>query len=94
LGTPEAPVLEYDDFHTLSGVRDLLFHAHEAEFSLEEIKAMLDEAELRFVGFTSVPKSVREEFDSKYPGSREDLQAWIRFAGHAPCLFTFWVEKL
>jgi ubiquinone/menaquinone biosynthesis C-methylase UbiE len=93
LGTSEAPFLEYNDFHTLSGVRDLLFHAHETMFSLEEIKAMLDDAGLRFVGFTNVPKRIREEFDSKYPGSREDLQAWIRFAGHAPMFYSFWVEK-
>lgn len=93
LGTPEASFLQYYDFHTLSGVRDLLFHVHEAELSLEEIKVMIDDAGLRFLGFTDVSKRVRDEFDSKYPGSREDLQAWIRFAGHAPNLYTFWVEK-
>ena len=39
------------DFHSLSAIRDLLFHVQEHTFSLPQIKGMLSELNLTFCGF-------------------------------------------
>ena len=46
-----ASLARNEDFFSMSGCRDLLFHAHEVRFTLPQIASMIEALGLRFLGF-------------------------------------------
>jgi SAM-dependent methyltransferase len=86
------------DFYTLSGCRDLLFHAQEHQHTLPEIAGFLAEHELEFLGF-ELDSAVLQEHARRHPEDRgaRDLQAWDAFEREFPHIFSgmyqFWVQK-
>jgi len=86
------------DFYTLNEFRDLVLHAQETAFALDDIAAFLDAQKLTFGGFvTSGPVWRRfcEAFpDSAWPGRLED---WAAFESDNPRVFdgmyTFWCAR-
>ncbi len=43
-------ILQFDDFYSLSGCRDLLLHTQEVQYTIPEIKSLLDRQGLNFLG--------------------------------------------
>lgn len=98
-GEQAQEALGAQDFHSLSGCRDLLFHAQEHRLSLEEIAAFIGGAGLRFIGF-AVDESALAAYRARFPNDpgAVDLGCWQAFEQDNPYTFTemyqFWVQKL
>lgn len=85
---PAKTVTQTSDFYTLSGCRDLLFHAHEVTFNLEEIEEILSSLNLRFERFiwrdetmASLNFSLKEwaEYEKAHPTTFSGMyQFWVR----------------
>lgn len=76
------------DFYSLSGCRDLLFHVHEFQYEPLELKAMIERQQLEFLGFV-VPESVRADYGQRFPDDPRmvDLSHWQAFEQEHPALF-------
>jgi SAM-dependent methyltransferase/tetratricopeptide (TPR) repeat protein len=89
-----------NDFFTTSECRDLLFHVQEQQMTLPQIKAMLPEHGLRFIGFEFDPASRRRTASAFAAADKSlsDLDAWNEFEQHHPDTFggmyQFWSQKL
>jgi SAM-dependent methyltransferase len=87
-----AAIARNEDFYSMSGCRDLLFHVQEHRFELPRIESMLRELGLRFLGFEFADSGAAL---ARYRGDPLDLQAWHRFEQQFPDTFSrmyqFWV---
>ena len=85
------------DFYTVSGVRDLLFHAQEHRFTISKIKENLSRLGLTFLGFED--KLVKEKYKKIYPNKIDlyDLNKWEKFEKSNPRIFAgmyqFWCKR-
>ncbi|HEU4351001.1 MAG TPA: class I SAM-dependent methyltransferase [Burkholderiales bacterium] len=87
-----------EDFFSMSGCRDLLFHAHERRFTLPEVESMIAQLGLQFLGF-EFPDSglTARRFVERFPEDRNGVQLknWHRFEQEFPDTFSrmyqFWV---
>lgn len=94
----EDPSLEQiarnEDFYSMSGCRDLLFHVHERCFTLPEIEAMIARLGLRFRGFELADGATLVRYRERY-SDELSLADWHRFEGEFPDTFSrlyqFWV---
>jgi tetratricopeptide (TPR) repeat protein/SAM-dependent methyltransferase len=94
-----ARVARGEDFYSLSGCRDLLFHVQETRFTLPRIAEVLRELGLEFIGFewpdADTPGRYRDRFPDD-PG-QTDLDRWHRFETDRPdtfvLMYQFWVRK-
>lgn len=87
-GHPAKPATQTIDFYTVSGCRDLLFHAHEATFTLAEIEEILEFLHLRFDRFiwrnpalASMNLSLKEwaAYEKEHPETFAGMyQFWVR----------------
>jgi SAM-dependent methyltransferase len=86
------------DFFTVSGCRDLLFHAHESRLSLRQIAAFIDEEKLTFLGFDADPM-VLKEYAARFPNdpAQTNLACWHEFEIENPDsfigMYQFWIQK-
>ncbi len=80
LGDDGHRLIAVGDFHTLSGVRDFLFHVRETRFWLRDLQAHAQAVGLRFVGFHPLKREMRDAFAVHYPGAAalRDLDAWVK----------------
>jgi 2-polyprenyl-3-methyl-5-hydroxy-6-metoxy-1,4-benzoquinol methylase len=88
------------DFYSLSGCRDLLMHVQEHQLTIPDLRRMLDENGLTFLGFTQFTfKAIREPYRAMFPHDPEglDLDAWDAFEAVHPRVFgrmyQFWAQK-
>jgi 2-polyprenyl-3-methyl-5-hydroxy-6-metoxy-1,4-benzoquinol methylase len=66
--TSDVPLLtQFTDFFYLSGFRDLLCHAREARFSPGEMKVLLEELGLEFVGLAGLAEGATRAYQEAYP---------------------------
>ncbi len=85
------------DFYTVSGVRDLLFHAQENRFTISKIKEYLDRLGLIFLGFED--QLVKENFKEIYTNKVDlyNLDMWEEYEKDNPRIFAgmyqFWCKK-
>ena len=83
------------DFHSLSGCRDLVFHARERNYTLDDVGNAIDELGLVFRGF-QLPELVLRRFREAHPrtGAEYDLADWVKFEAANPdafdALYRFW----
>jgi len=95
---PRKPVTQWEDFASISGCRDLLFHVQEHRLNLPQIDAWLRRLGLIFLGFHIRPE-IMVLFRARFPqpGAMTDLGAWDRFEEENPDSFVemyqFWVQK-
>ncbi len=88
------------DFYSLSGCRDLLFHAQECAVSIPEIGSWLRALELRFLGFELVDRQTGEAYRRRFPqdGAMTDLGLWDRFENERPdtfrTMYQFWCQPV
>jgi SAM-dependent methyltransferase len=89
---------EIDDFFSASECRDMLFHVHEHQITLPEIKSFIAENNLQFTGF-NLDRAALQRFAARYPhpSAALDLDCWHRYEVEAPNTFRgmyqFWVRK-
>jgi tetratricopeptide (TPR) repeat protein/SAM-dependent methyltransferase len=83
LGDDGRRIAAIGDFHTLSGVRDFLFHVRENRFYLSDLRAHAQAVGLRFVGFHPLKREMRDAFVAlnPEPGALRDLDAWVKLEG-------------
>lgn len=94
------PFMKLNDFFSTSELRDLLFHAHEVQFTIPEIAGFLDSAGLRFIGFEFSPQPAHLHYRGlfKRNGWRfDDLNRWDAFERENPNVFAgmyiLWVQR-
>jgi SAM-dependent methyltransferase len=93
--------MRLDDYFTVSTCRDLLFHVHEVQTTIPEIKAFLAANGLRFIGFDFGALEGQEHYRNLFARngwSLSDLDRWDAFERAQPQLFAgmyvFWVQKI
>ncbi len=86
------------DFYTVSGVRDLLFHVQEHQFTINKIKKYLDKLGLIFLGFED--QLVKDNFKNNYTNKDDlfNLDKWEEYEKSNPRIFAgmyqFWCKKI
>src|SRR5450631_3398606 len=94
-----ARVAKGEDFYSLSGCRDLMFHVQEQRFTLPQIAGLLADLGLPFVGFELGDVGIAASYRAQFPDDRalSDLDNWHRFETGSPDTFAqmylFWVRK-
>ncbi|HEV3011250.1 MAG TPA: methyltransferase domain-containing protein, partial [Burkholderiales bacterium] len=90
-----AQIVRNEDFYSMSGCRDLMFHVHEHRFSLPQIDSMIAKLGVRFLGF-EFPDSgaTLGRYRAKF-SQDSSLESWHRFEQEFPDAFArmyqFWV---
>jgi 2-polyprenyl-3-methyl-5-hydroxy-6-metoxy-1,4-benzoquinol methylase/tetratricopeptide (TPR) repeat protein len=87
-----------EDFYSMSGCRDLIFHVQEHRYTLPRIAAELDALSLRFLGFELPDPGVALDYRSRFPedAGLTNLDSWHLFERDHPDTFfgmyQFWVR--
>jgi SAM-dependent methyltransferase len=94
------PIVRFTDFYSLSGCRDLLMHVQEHQLTIPDLRRILDENALTFLGFVQFEiKPVRDAYRARFPHDPAglDLDAWEAFEAERPLTFAgmyqFWAER-
>jgi hypothetical protein len=93
-----AKIAESRDFYATSGCRDLLMHVNEHQHDIADIKRILEENDLEFLGFVQFPQ-LKPYYLAMFPDDPEglDLANWDRFEAAHPMAFArmyqFWTAK-
>ena len=76
------------DFYSLSECRDMLFHEQEHQFTIPQIKDLLNKLDLEFLGFQKKDNRINK-FLQKYPDPAQqlDLDLWDKFEQDHPETF-------
>jgi tetratricopeptide (TPR) repeat protein/SAM-dependent methyltransferase len=91
-------VIASGDFFSMSGCRDLLFHAQEHRLTLPEIAGFIADNGLAFVGF-DLDHFTLQRYRTSFPHEKEttDLASWDAFEREHPesfaGMYQFWVQK-
>jgi SAM-dependent methyltransferase/Flp pilus assembly protein TadD len=91
-------LVNYPDFFSTSGCRDLLFHVQEHRFDIPQIKELLRAQNLTFLGF-ELDGGVLRDYAAKHPGDTPmtDLDGWDAFERQRPDTFAgmyqFWCQR-
>jgi tetratricopeptide (TPR) repeat protein/SAM-dependent methyltransferase len=94
-----ARVARGEDFYSLSGCRDLIFHVREQRFTLPRIAAILDELGLEFIGFEWSDADAPARYRARFPDDRalKRLDNWHALETDRPdtfvLMYQFWVRK-
>ena len=87
-----------EDFFSVSGCRDLMFHVQEHRFTLPRIASMIDELGLDFLGFELRDPTVSASYRSRFAEDpeRRNLARWHAYEEEFPDTFSkmyqFWVR--
>ncbi|MCZ6762497.1 MAG: tetratricopeptide repeat protein [Gammaproteobacteria bacterium] len=96
---PARPVAQSRDFFSVSLCRDLLFHVQEHRFTLPQIKEILANLDLEFLGFEHGFASSRQQYLDTYPDDSDmtSLDNWHEYEQMHPETFVgmyqFWLRK-
>lgn len=85
-----AKIVRNEDFYSMSGLRDLLFHVQEHRFSLPQIKGMLERLGLKLVELEFPDNGeALERYRARFPRDPQalDLDNWHRFEHEFPDTF-------
>jgi 2-polyprenyl-3-methyl-5-hydroxy-6-metoxy-1,4-benzoquinol methylase len=85
-----AGVVSSRDFYTTSGCRDLLMHVQEHQHTIADLRRILDENGLTFLGFAQFDfRQVRDAYTARFPHDPAglDLDAWDAFEAEHPGTF-------
>jgi 2-polyprenyl-3-methyl-5-hydroxy-6-metoxy-1,4-benzoquinol methylase/Flp pilus assembly protein TadD len=91
-------ILSSEDFYSLSGCRDLLFHVQEIQYEPHELKTLIAREKLKFLGFI-VSEGVRAQYREQFPEDERlvDLENWQVYETQNPNtfagMFQFYVQK-
>jgi len=103
LANSDDPLLQQvaltEDFYSLSGCRDLMFHVQEHRFTLPQIASCLDALGLEFLGFELPDATIGAQYRAAFPGDAAMLRLddWHRFEADHPdtfaAMYQFWVRS-
>ncbi|MCG8433869.1 MAG: methyltransferase domain-containing protein [Gammaproteobacteria bacterium] len=79
LGADGDALMRVGDFYSLSGIRDFLFHVSEKRFYIQQIVDILNEHNLRFIGFSQIKPALAALYRENFPTEKSmtDLENWI-----------------
>tara|TARA_B100000945_G_scaffold122403_1_gene97252 strand:+ start:225 stop:2435 length:2211 start_codon:yes stop_codon:yes gene_type:complete len=86
------------DFYSISSCRDLIFHAQEHRYSINQLKILLENNQLDFHGFI-LPHNIKSLYKNYFSQdkSQTNLQNWANFEEKHPMTFLgmyqFWASK-
>jgi len=83
-------IIQSDDFYSLSGTIDLLFHEFEIQFTPLKIKILCLEHQLKWLGFSNLSKDTKTKF-MRFHGAKADLNnldQWDEFEEIYPNTFS------
>ena len=92
-------MVKMSDFFDLDSFRDLVFHVQEHQFTVPQLKDMLDRQGLRFLGFYDLSRPRYQAFVERFPdpASLLDLDCWAAFEEDHPdtfvAMYKFWCRK-
>ena len=91
-------ILERLDFYSTSMCRDLLFHVQENRFTLPQIRDILEDLHLRFIGFDFDDPSIAGLYKKHFPedAAMTDLVVWDKLENMYPGAiqgYLFWCQK-
>ncbi|MEO8304579.1 MAG: tetratricopeptide repeat protein [Betaproteobacteria bacterium] len=95
-----ARLVRGEDFYSLSGCRDLVFHAQEQRFTLPQIARLLPDLGLRLIGFELPDGGAAAAYRARFPDDRAmaDLDRWHEVETARPdtfaLMYQFWVRRL
>ena len=87
-----------DDFYSLSGCRDLLFHVQEHRFTLPQLKSAIEHLPLKLIGFDA-PLWALKKFQQRHSNKIDlvNLDKWHEFEVAFPDTFVgmyqLWLQK-
>ena len=87
------------EFYSASGLHDFAFNTHELRFTPLQLKALLAEHNLQFIGFDVPRGEYIEQFKAAFPDDPDmvDLDNWDKFEQSVPDVFEdmlqFWCMK-
>ncbi|BAN35139.1 putative methyltrasnferase with TPR repeat domain [Sulfuricella denitrificans skB26] len=93
------PIVNSWSFYSASNFRDLAFHVHEIYITIPQLKQMLDELDLDFIGFELDYPESKSLYRIEYPDDPEmtSLGNWEIFENRHPITFEncykFWVRR-
>ncbi|MEK9970298.1 MAG: hypothetical protein VW600_14255, partial [Ferrovibrio sp.] len=91
-------LMQSSAFHTLSDLRDLVFHRQEHRYTPAQLRRLIDEAGLEFLGFEFNSPKPLAGYRARFPGDATavDLDNWAAFELENPGLFSncyrFWTR--
>ena len=94
-----AAVLREADFYSASGLRDLLLHVQEQQFSVEKLQEALADLDLEFLAFEHPFADVPQAFETRFGGraNKRDLSVWGLLEQERPDsfrgMYQFWCRK-
>ena len=94
-----ARIARGEDFYSLSGCRDLIFHVQEQRFTLPQIGGLLAGLDLKFIGFEWPDASTAAIYRARFHDDRalSDFDNWHRLETSKPdtfaLMYQFWVRK-
>ena len=77
-----AGIINSDDFYSMSGVIDLLFHQFERQFTPKGLQSLFDEFGLEWLGFSNLSEDTKNsfiEFHGKNHADFKNLSQWDEF---------------
>ena len=89
-----------DDFYSISACRDLLFHVQEQSYTLPQLGKILEQLDLKFIGFELADPKVRRKFKQQFAqdDALQNLENWDSFEKKHPqtfaAMYVFWCQKL
>ena len=87
------------DFFTMSTCRDLIFHVQEHRFTLLQLRDLLDELGLEFLGFFGMQSLLVKAYKEMFPEDTTltNLEKWHEFEVQTPIAFAsmyhFWLRR-
>ena len=87
------------DFYSRSNLRDLLFHVQEHQFTIGEIKEIIENYKLEFLNFIITDPLIKLKYLKNFPDDvmQNSLNNWEKFEIDNPNIFNgmyqFWLKK-
>ena len=88
------------DFYSRSNLRDLLFHVQEHQFTIGEIKEIVENYKLEFLNFIITDPLIKLKYLKNFPDDvmQNSLNNWEKFETDNPNIFNgmyqFWLKKI
>jgi ubiquinone/menaquinone biosynthesis C-methylase UbiE len=88
-----------DDFYSMSGCMDLLFHQFEKSYTPLSLSRLLNKHKLQFQGFVRLPDPVKQAYRQMFPADKEmlNLRNWDKFEKKYPetfcTMYQFYAQK-
>lgn len=92
-------LVDYFDFYSVSGTRDLIFNAQEHRFSIPQIDYAIQSLGLKFLGFSFANREIYKDYLDMFTEDKEgkNLKHWHEFEVKFPDTFIgmyqFWLQK-